>query len=172
MYYTEVVILSDLRYPLKSENVPLGVHVPQVGNSWLRAWRKVVVHVVYWSVSPCFSSFSRSNELPCKSNTLNHLNPSMDFVSPSVCSSPFAVIPMLEDLGCIYMSLTKRRWNESREDCYTYGADLFVASTPEQFFSLKNHFYANNLRSRFWMLVVGALQMCDIVHNRRWQVIQ
>ena len=32
MYYTAVVILSDPMYPLKSANVPLGVHVPQVGN--------------------------------------------------------------------------------------------------------------------------------------------
>ncbi|XP_037799935.1 uncharacterized protein LOC119594937 [Penaeus monodon] len=83
------------------------------------------------------------------------VNCKTNFPSRSVCSSPFAVIPMLEDLGCIYMSLTKRRWNESREDCYTYGADLFVASTPEQFFSLKNHFYANNLRNYKWVGVIA-----------------
>lgn len=32
MYCTVVVILSGPMYPLRSANVPLGVHVPQVGN--------------------------------------------------------------------------------------------------------------------------------------------
>ncbi|XP_037799878.1 uncharacterized protein LOC119594871 [Penaeus monodon] len=35
------------------------------------------------------------------------VNCKTNFPSRSVCSSPFAVIPMLEDLGCIYMSLTR-----------------------------------------------------------------
>lgn len=87
-------------------------------------------------------------------------------LSPPACSSPFAAIPMLEDLGCLYRSPTARNWNASREDCYRYGADLFVASTPEQFHVLKNHYYTANLRSRFRLLVVVVvLRMRDVVHE-------
>ncbi|ROT71582.1 putative C-type lectin domain family 4 member G [Penaeus vannamei] len=76
-------------------------------------------------------------------------------LSPPACSSPFAAIPMLEDLGCLYRSPTARNWNASREDCYRYGADLFVASTPEQFHVLKNHYYTANLRNVKWVGVIA-----------------
>ncbi|XP_042885835.1 hepatic lectin-like [Penaeus japonicus] len=66
---------------------------------------------------------------------------------------------MLEDLGCIYLSTTKRNWHESREDCLAYDADLFVASTSEQLHSLKNYYYNQVVRNYKWVGIIDRTWM-------------
>nr|XP_027216621.1 uncharacterized protein LOC113809278 [Penaeus vannamei] len=65
------------------------------------------------------------------------------------CPSPFALLPGLEDLGCMYQIAYSQTWNNSRQTCRGVGGDLAVPSGPDQYNRMRAH-YRIKIPSGLW----------------------
>ncbi|XP_037799453.1 uncharacterized protein LOC119594492 [Penaeus monodon] len=73
---------------------------------------------------------------------------------PLACSPPFTPFLMVEDLGCLYVPPAPSNWDAARAHCLSYGADLVVVSTDEQFVALRDYFISANIQSKKWVGII------------------